>query len=232
MIKRTWNPVQYDRLPGDEAVPELSERWLQAAQVTWIALAVLAAAILVTSLPGYAQAFRGELAHIGAQNHSVGVTVIAILSGLASLAAALLSLILAALFFRSRLAEPLAAALSFFLLLYAIVMAGPLETWAAYWLGDNAPVMRLQGLLIALPSVALLALFPDGRFVPPGTRWLVILTIPLSIAMLFLPLPGAGAFAGAGLILTILLAVTLRCCGPYAPWAAGRPSSAPASPHA
>ena len=198
MIERTWNPVPYDTLPGAEAVPELSGRWLRAARVTWIALALLAVAILVTSLPGYAEAFRGELAHIAAQDQSLGITVIAILAGLASLAAALLSLVLATLFFRSRFAEPMVAALSFFLLLYAMVMAGPLETWAAYWLGDNALVMRLQGLLIAVPSVALLALFPDGRFVPPWTRWLVILTVPLSIAMLLMPLPGAGAFAGAG----------------------------------
>ncbi|MEZ4769477.1 MAG: GAF domain-containing sensor histidine kinase [Caldilineales bacterium] len=209
MIEQSWNSANHDRVRDAASVPELSGNWLRAARAAWIMLAILAVAVLVTALPGYAQSFRGELAHIGAQDRSLGITIIAVLSTVASLAAALLSLILATLFFRSRFTEPLAAALSYFLLLYAVVMAGPLETWSAYWLGDTVVVMRLQGLLIAIPSVALLALFPNGRFVPPWTRWLVILAVPLAVAMVFVPFPGAAELGGPGSILIIAVAAGL-----------------------
>ena len=107
--------------------PRLTGAWLLAARIAWIFLALVALVILTTSLPGYAQAFSGQLSHFVGEEQSLSVTILAILSGLASLAAALLSLTLAAVFFRNRFSEPAAAALSFYLLTSAIVMAGPLE---------------------------------------------------------------------------------------------------------
>lgn len=169
------------------AVPTLSGDWLKAARVVWVILAVAAVGILATSLPGYAQTFSGELAHISAEDQTQVTAVFAILSGVASLASALLSLGLAALFFRRRFTETVAAALSFYLLFYAIVMSGPLERWSAYWLGDDFLALRLQGLLLAVPSVMLLALFPNGRFVPAWSRWLLPLTIPWSLGLFLLP---------------------------------------------
>ena len=176
------------QLPAVPAsVPRLSGTWLLVARIAWLVLALAALFIILTSLPGYAQTFSGQISHVGREDQSLDVTLLAILSGLASLAAALLSLALGAILFRRRFSEPAAAALSFYLLTYAVVMAGPLENWSTYWLGDVSPAMTLQGPLIVVPSVALFALFPDGRFIPRWTRWLLLLAIPWSLSLFFLP---------------------------------------------
>ena len=184
----------------------LSGRTLRMAKGAWLLLAFVTFVILVTSLPGYAQTFSGELAHIAAEDQNRVTAVFAILSGVASLASALLSLGLAALFFRRRFTETVAAALSFYLLLYAVIMAGPLENWSAYWLGDEMLALRLQGLLLAVPTVLLLALFPNGRFVPSWSRWLLPLTIPWSLGLFLLPSFDAG---GGDSVLVTSLAVSL-----------------------
>jgi signal transduction histidine kinase len=188
MIEQKVQPMTGEQIQaGTAAVPRLTGRWLRLAQVAWIVLALAALAILLTSLPGYAQSLQGQLGHISGGDQSLGVTLLAVLSGLASLASALLSLTLATVFFRRRFSEPAAAALSFYLVTYAVVMAGPLETWSTYWYGDVSLATALQAPLTVVPSVALFALFPDGRFVPRWTRWLLILTVPWSISLFFLP---------------------------------------------
>jgi signal transduction histidine kinase len=207
-------------IPADApAVPRLSGRWLRLARVGWVILAVAAVGILLTSLPGYIQHFGGQLSHVSGDNQSTGGAVLVALSGLASLASALLSLGLATVFFRRRFADPVAAALSFYLLLYAVVMAGPLEAWTVYWRGDDSLALTLQGLLVAVPSVALFALFPNGRFVPPWTRWLLLLTIPWSISLFFLPSFDAASRSGQSLLKLALLGlwlIGLTAAGLYA----------------
>lgn len=188
--------------------------WLKLARAAWILLALAAILILLTSLPGYRLAFSGQLAHLSSENQSAGTAIFAALSGAASLGAALLSLSLAFLFFRRRFTEPMVAALSFYLLFYAIVMAGPLENWSNYWLGDDALSLRLQGLLIAVPSVYLFALFPNGIFVPNQSRWLVLLTLPVSITLFFLPSYNPAELVGPAT--SILIVLTMCLIGLYA----------------
>jgi signal transduction histidine kinase len=129
----------------------------------------------------------GQLSHGVPENIAGSAVVLGTLSALASLASALFSLILAVTFFRRRFEEPAAVALSFYLLVYAVVMAGPLESWFSYWTGDVGWALAMQTSLLATPSVALFVLFPNGRFVPPWTRWVLLLTIPWSISLFFLP---------------------------------------------
>jgi len=187
------------------AVPRLTGSWLKVARIVWVVLALLMAALLLTSLPAFAQALNGELAHISPQNQNNVTAVFAVLSALASLVTALLCFGLALLFFWQRFTEPVAAGLSFYLLLYAVIMAGPLEQWSAYWLGDQSLALRLQGGLIAIPTIALLALFPNGRFVPPWSRWLVPFSIPLGIALFLLPTYDPTLFTGSMVgIITVL----------------------------
>lgn len=169
------------------AVPLLSGNWLKVARAAWIILAVLTGFILLTSLPAYMETFNGELAHVTEQNQDGVTAVFAALSGVASLATALLSYGLAVLFFRRRFAEPVAAGLAFYLLLYAVIMAGPMEHWGSYWLDDASLALRLQSGLIAIPTIALLVLFPNGRFVPAWSRWVLVLIIPLALALFLFP---------------------------------------------
>ena len=116
----------------------------------------------------------------------------------------LLSLTLAALFYRRRFAEPVPAALSFYLLLYAVVMAGPLEAWSIYWHGDTSLATTLQGVLMGVPTVALFTLFPNGRFIPAWTRWLAVLAVPWSISLFFLPPFDATMSEQSPLVLALL----------------------------
>jgi signal transduction histidine kinase len=78
--------------------------------------------------------------------------------------------------------------LAFYLLLYGIVMAGPLEMWSLTWLGQTDLAMRGQGFLMLAPTTALLALFPNGRFIPSWTRWAVLFALPVAFYLLVVPI--------------------------------------------
>ncbi len=191
-------------------------QWARAARIVWILLAILALALLIASLPGYFLRFGGQLAHVPAEQMTSLDRGIAVLSGIASLASALLSLLLAWLLYRQRFDKPLPAALSAYLLIYAIVMAGPLEHLAFYWFDSVSFAIAIQGMLLGIPTFALLMLFPDGRFVPSWTRWAFYLSIPWGISFLFTPEPSAVnfgrypvlyAFVAAGFILAMVLGI-------------------------
>ncbi len=89
--------------------------------------------------------------------------------------------------YRRKFAEPAAAALSFYLLIFGIAMAGPLEAASVYWTGGMSAALALQTILLATPTVALLLLFPSGAFVPTWTRWVFALTIPWNVLLIFVP---------------------------------------------
>jgi hypothetical protein len=78
--------------------------------------------------------------------------------------------------------------ISSYLLLYGTIMAGPLEWAEAFYPGwPSLAIDVVQPLFLTAPTIALFVLFPDGRFVPPWTRWLILLSIPLTVAILYLP---------------------------------------------
>jgi signal transduction histidine kinase len=162
----------------------LSGRRLRVARFVWLLLMALALGILVASLPGYADKLGGRLGHGPWTDIPPSARFFAASGGVASLASALLSLALAALLFRRRFAEPMAALLSFYLLLYGVVLAGPIEFAAVHWLGSAGWAILLQSLLLSGPTVAILMLFPTGGFVPGWTRWVTLLTIPWTFLLL------------------------------------------------
>jgi signal transduction histidine kinase len=231
MIEHT-QPIAHEQASaGGADLPRLSGAWLRAARAGWILLALLALASLLSSLPGYVQEFDRQFGRLPVESQSTGTAILLALSGLASLASAGLSLALAAIFFRRRFAEPVAATLSVYLLLYAVVMAGPLEVWSSYWLGDLGLVSTMQGLLLAGPSVALLALFPNGRLVPAWTGWLLLLTIPWSISLFFVPSFDAASLSEQSPLILGLLAgglIGLFAAGLYAQVVRYRHVSGPA----
>jgi signal transduction histidine kinase len=177
-------------LTGDSVAPTLAGSWLRLARFGWLAVALAGAAILVTSMPSYGLKMTGQLSHATGEMREVAdanVVVFGVLSGIASLMSVLLSLGLAVTFYLRRFEEPAAAALSFYLLVYAVVMAGPIEGWSLYWTGNMDLALKLQALLLATPSVAMFLLFPNGQFVPRWSRWVLILTIPWNATLFFLP---------------------------------------------
>jgi signal transduction histidine kinase len=231
MIDHT-QPIAHEQASvGGADLPRLTGAWLRTARAGWIVLALLALAVLLSSLPGYVQEFGRQFGRLPVESQSTGAAILLALSGLASLASAGLSLALAAVFFRRRFTEPVAATLSVYLLLYAVVMAGPLEAWSIYWLGDLGLGSMMQALLFAGPTVALLALFPNGRLVPAWTGWLLLLTIPWSISLFFVPSFDAGSLSQQSPLVLGLLAgglIGLFVAGLYAQVVRYRHVSSPA----
>ena len=213
-------PIATEQVPAEGVdLPQLTGTWLRAARAGWILLALLALAILFSSLPGYLQEFGRQFSRLPVESQSTGAAILLALSGLASLASAGLSLALAAIFFRRRFAEPVAVTLSVYLLLYAVVMAGPLEVWSIYWLGDTGLALTMQALLFAGPTVALLVLFPNGRLVPAWTGWVLLLTIPWSLSLFFVPSFDAASLSEQSPLVLGLLAgglIGLFAAGLYA----------------
>jgi hypothetical protein len=67
-------------------------------------------------------------------------------------------------------------------------MAGPLEHLDTLLPGSLALALNvLQPLLFTWPFVALLVLFPTGRFVPSWTRWVLLLAIAPTLLLLSFP---------------------------------------------
>jgi signal transduction histidine kinase len=175
------------------------------ARLGWVALAVIASGILITSIPGYALRFSGQASHTSVDVTSTSNIFFSSASGLASLAAALLSLGLSFMLFRQRFDEPAATTLSFYLLFYAVLMAGPLEHWSIYWTGSLEYVWVIQGILLATPTVTLFALFPNGRFIPAWMRWVVLSTLPWVVALFFLPSFTPSAYKNQPFLYTLVV---------------------------
>jgi signal transduction histidine kinase len=156
----------------------IGQPWLRILRVAWVVLAILAVAILIASLPGYILYLQGELPFQAEliPNPSVSVIGLNLAIVLASISAALLSLILAWVIFRRRSDEAMAVFLSFFLLIYGAGFAGPLELLDPLLPGfATIGHLIVSAVLFGPASVALMVLFPDGRFVPHWTRWLILL---------------------------------------------------------
>lgn len=166
----------------------LADPWLRLARLGWILLAMLAIGILLTSLPGYLIRINSGLPGHGlSTDPSSSYVYIHIINTLTSLASAILSLSLALLLFRHRFENLAVAATSFYLLLYAIILTGPLEFWGLYWLGSDVFAITAQTILLAAPNVAVLVLFPDGRIIPGWARWILVASLVWSLFAVLVP---------------------------------------------
>ncbi len=134
-----------------------------------------------------------------------------VLSPLASFGCAAISIGLAGLLFLRKRSDGMALFISFYLLVYAIVMGGPLEVIPGYWGILQNLAIPLQTGLLTVPTVYLFVTFPDGRFRPTWTRWLVAATILIDIGVYLRPAELVYTFADlpAQLLGTALLAVLI-----------------------
>jgi hypothetical protein len=170
----------------------LRGRWLLLARVAWVIIATLALGLFLASIPAYVSNVLtlGQADWMGAPVEAPAgmVFVLDLLGVLASIAAALVCLTLAVVLFWRRSDDWMVMFISSYLLLYGTIMAGPLEWAEAFYPGwPSLAVDVVQPLFLTAPTIALFVLFPDGRFVPPWTRWLILLSIPLTVAILYLP---------------------------------------------
>jgi hypothetical protein len=170
----------------------LRGRWLLLARAAWVIIVTLALGLFLASIPGYVSNVLtlGQADWMGAPVEAPAglVFVLDLLGGPASIAAALVCLTLAVVLFWRRSDDWMVMFISSYLLLYGTIMAGPLEWAEAFYPGwPSLAVDVVQPLFLTTPTIALFVLFPDGRFVPPWTRWLILLSIPLTVVILYLP---------------------------------------------
>ena len=173
----------------------LRGRWLLIARAAWIIIAALALGLFVASIPAYVFTL-GQAAWFGAPVEAAAavVFVLDLLGALASVTAALVCLTLASVLFWRRSDDWMVIFISSYLLVYGTVMAGPLERAEAFYPGwPTLALDVLQPLFLTVPTVALFVLFPDGRFVPRWTRWLILFSIPLTVTSLYLPVSYSSA---------------------------------------
>ena len=164
----------------------IQDPWVRVIRGAWWILAVLAVGVIIASLPGYFTRLTAG-SHGGAfvVDPSIVHNTLNLLNVLVSLSAALLSFGLAWVLFRQKPNERMATFLSFYLLVYAIGFAGPLEALISVNPALNDSVyFIIAGVFIGPMTVALFALLPDGQFVPDWSRWLIpasLLLIPVSV---------------------------------------------------
>jgi len=186
----------------------LRGRWLLLARATWVVVAALALGLFVASIPAYVfnvlELGQAERTGAPVEAPAALVLVFDLLSVLASVTVVLVCLTLAGVLFWRRSGNWMVIFTSSYLLLYGTIMAGPLE-WAEdfYPAWPTLAVDLIQPLFLTTPTVALIALFPDGRLVPRWTRWLILLSILLVATILYLPL----YFWGVLMLLIVLGAI-------------------------
>jgi signal transduction histidine kinase len=190
--------------------PALTTRAAKVARAAWLSLAALAIGVFLSSLPGYLQFTRQGM------HHQPATDSFNALSALASILAFLVSFSLAGVIFRQKWDERMAPFISFYLLAYGIVMAGPLEMWSLYWLGNPQFATNLQAIVMTTPTIALMALFPNGRFVPRWTRWLVAFSLIWIVITLFMPISTLYAAPTHILLLFVLFILSIIAPGLYA----------------
>ena len=189
-------------------------RWLRFAQIAWYVVAALTMVIFIASLPSYALRITGASTGSRVDAPLVYVALVNAASGLTSIFAAIVSLALALLLFRRKRHEPMALFVSFYVLGYGVIMAGPLEAISQFGQGE---IMRLATLLqstLMMPTAALLFLFPNGHFVPRWTRWLVVASFVCVPLTLMIPPTDWLTFStppaqGVGSLLAIILVTGL-----------------------
>jgi hypothetical protein len=170
----------------------LRGRWVVIARAGWVIIAILALGLFVASIPGYVS----SVLSLG-QNPSMGAPVDApagvvhaldLVGVLASIAAALLCMTLACLLFWRKADDWMVMYISSYLLVYGVVLAGPLERAEAFYpWWPSLAIDVIQPLFLAVPTLALFLLFPDGRFAPRWTRWLILFSVPLTALTLYAP---------------------------------------------
>ncbi len=154
---------------------------VKLVRVLWVLALGASLVVLIGSLPGYWMLANGSRPPNPFNPEPQSAAWLAVL---VSVGSALLCVALAVLLFVKKPNDRMALFLSFYLLLYGIVLGGPLETFLPFWFpAAGSLALQVQGglFIVALP---LILVFPNGKFMPRWTRWLVvigILEIPVAL---------------------------------------------------
>lgn len=174
--------------------PTRTKRWLKAARYAWLILAGFTLIFVAAALPGYLAGFPIDV-ETSVQVSAELIYATRIISSIASLAAALLSISLAVLLYFRRPVDRMALFTSYYLLLYALVMTGLLESFVSFWGFSQEIALNIQTVFATVPTVVLMCIFPNGRLVPAWTRWLVVVSGSVTLMILLRPDENWAAFS-------------------------------------
>jgi hypothetical protein len=178
----------------EDKPPTRNKRWLKAARYAWLILAGVTLIFVAAALPGYLAGFPSDV-ETSVQVSAELISATRIISSIASLAAALLSIGLAVLLYFRRPQDSMALFISYYLLLYALVMTGMLEAFMSYWGYSQEIALNIQTVFATVPTVVLMCIFPTGRLVPAWTRWLVVASGSVTLLILLRPDENWAAFS-------------------------------------
>jgi hypothetical protein len=153
-----------------------SSAWMRLARAGWYAALAISLAILIAVLPGapHVEVLGVFGANLVYTPSPAMVLARHLLVGI-GLLASLLSIGLAGLLFARRSTDPMGLFLSYFLLAHGIVMVGTFELLEPIWpLAPWVNTFLLLPLYLGPVLMAFIGLFPDGRFIPRWSRWLVL----------------------------------------------------------
>jgi len=94
-------------------------------------------------------------------------------SGVISFLAAAASLVMAVLLYFRKRGDRIAIYVSYFLLGYSFIMAGPMEMWEFLFFGETGRISVRAQWIFAIPTLILLATFPTGKTEPALIRWVI-----------------------------------------------------------
>ena len=213
------NAVSQDRA---ETFSLSNNPWWRMARIAWSMLAAISVGILIAATPATLLAnplgvFEGRLI-LGS---SPLLLILRRIMLLISLFAAAFSVGLAILLFVKKSSDRLSLYLSFYLLAHGILFAGAIELLQSFWARASwVNSFVLLPIYIGPMTMAVVGLFPDGRFIPSWSRWLIPWSTVLALASIWglnELLPYEPSFTnmilGGG---AILLALSLTFAGFYA----------------
>jgi hypothetical protein len=164
-----------------ESSAQLRGKWLTLTHIAWYVCAALTAIVLLGAVPVYySLATRPIVADpygLGQFNASFQVLI-----GLGDLAGSYISFALAILLFWRKPNDRMALFVSFFCLFTGVTGLHVLDYTLTSYFGTPSSYQLLSDLQTPL-WILLFCIFPDGRFVPRWTRWLVIVSIPTSLPL-------------------------------------------------
>ncbi len=156
--------------------------WTALVRYAWYVCAVLAAIVLLGALPSYyshyAQAIRADPYGLGQFNLPFQVLI-----SLSNLASSFISFALAVLLFWRKPNDRMALFASFFFLITAVISSYSLDYFLTAYFGAPSTYELWRDLQTPL-WILIYGIFPDGRFVPRWTRWLLLVSIPASFSIL------------------------------------------------
>ncbi|MFN2160210.1 MAG: sensor histidine kinase [Anaerolineales bacterium] len=165
--------------------PRINPRWQPVVNAAWVGTAMVVLSIFLFSIPAYRTALENQHFLAGkVEDPAPLIQVINITGGVVSFGAAFLSLVLAAVIFVKWSNDLMAMFVSFYILVYGVLMAGPVEVLGLVRYESFKHIEALLSVLFIVPTIALICIFPSGRFIPRWTRWLVIVSLPLSPTLL------------------------------------------------